>query len=135
MVFTSDDEWDPSVLDVIQDSEGLKNSQADLSDLSLTPTPDEHHFDSQGLYSQRVIAQVATLVPSIPTDVHSVHAHTVKPSPPDPTYLESLRRCLGWTPIDIVKQTLAATTQYAKEVIRTGGMRQHLRSRFPALNV
>jgi len=47
---------------------------------------------------------------------------------------DALRPLLGWKPIEVVKHTLAATTQYAKNVMRLP-MRRHFKSRFPALRV
>mmetsp|Transcript_8011 Transcript_8011/g.16884 ORF Transcript_8011/g.16884 Transcript_8011/m.16884 type:complete len:100 (+) Transcript_8011:1389-1688(+) len=41
---------------------------------------------------------------------------------------------LGFHPLDIIETTLAATTQYAKNLFRLP-MRKHLKSRFPSHNV
>ena len=45
-----------------------------------------------------------------------------------------LRPYLGWRPVDVVKKTLAKTTQMAKMIIRHP-MRRHVKSRFPHMNV
>jgi hypothetical protein len=47
---------------------------------------------------------------------------------------DAIRPLLGWKPIEVVKHTLAATTQYAMNVMRLS-MRRHFKSRFPALRV
>ncbi|MGH3053536.1 MAG: hypothetical protein ACRDL7_00985, partial [Gaiellaceae bacterium] len=47
---------------------------------------------------------------------------------------DKVRQCLGWKPLDVVKATIAATTQLATNVVRYP-MRQHFKARFPALNV
>ena len=47
---------------------------------------------------------------------------------------DALRPYFGWKPIEIIKHTMATTTQYAKHVMRLP-MRSHFKSRFPALRV
>ena len=47
---------------------------------------------------------------------------------------ESLRPFLGWAPIEAVKNTMEATTRYAREPQQTY-LKKHFKSRFPALNV
>ena len=47
---------------------------------------------------------------------------------------EALRRYFGWKPTKVLKDTFAATTQWAVNVLRLP-MRQHFKSRFPALRV
>jgi hypothetical protein len=47
---------------------------------------------------------------------------------------EGLRQYLGWRPTQVVKKTLARTTQMARMIIRHP-MRQHIKSRFPHMNV
>ena len=64
-----------------------------------------------------------------------VYAHQIRPTEPTSSDLNLLRPKLGWAPLTVIQKTLAATTQYAKQVIRTSGMRQHFKTRFPALNV
>jgi hypothetical protein len=73
--------------------------------------------------------------PPPPRAFYLVNTHQVTPRVPTSNELESLRPKLGWAPVDIIKKTLSATTQYAKQIVRSGGMRQHYRTRFPALNV
>ena len=45
-----------------------------------------------------------------------------------------LRPYLGWRPVNIVKKTLAKTTQMARKIIRQP-LRRHVKARFPHLNV
>ncbi len=47
---------------------------------------------------------------------------------------EALRPFFGWKPVDVVKKTMAVTTQYASNVMRLP-LRRHYKSRFPALRV
>ena len=65
-------------------------------------------------------ASIALAMPSI-----------AKPSPPD---YERCRECLLYKPMSRIKKTLAATTQFAKNVVRLP-MRRHFAARSPALNV
>jgi hypothetical protein len=51
-----------------------------------------------------------------------------------PIDYESFRCFFGWKPIEVVRHTLACTTQFAKNVMRLP-MRRHFKSRFPALRV
>ena len=46
----------------------------------------------------------------------------------------ALRPYFGWKPVEVIKHTMAAATQYAKNVMRLP-MRRHFKSRFPALRV
>ncbi|MGH7954654.1 MAG: hypothetical protein ACREOZ_01710, partial [Gloeomargaritales cyanobacterium] len=47
---------------------------------------------------------------------------------------EKYRRCLGFKPLDVVKATLAATTQYARNVLARLPQREHYKPRFRGLN-
>ena len=47
--------------------------------------------------------------------------------------MEKISKCLGWKPIDVCKQTLKATTQYAKSTLCLP-LHDHFKARFPALN-
>jgi len=51
-----------------------------------------------------------------------------------PRDYEALRPYLLWKPVEIIKKTFAATTQFAQNVVRLP-LRKHFKSRFPALNV
>ena len=51
-----------------------------------------------------------------------------------PLDMEHLRRCLGWKPVDVIENTIKATTQMAENHVRLP-MRMHFKSRSPALNV
>ncbi len=46
---------------------------------------------------------------------------------------ERIQQCLGYKPIDLCKKTMDATTQYARGHVELP-MRDHYRSRYPALN-
>jgi len=61
------------------------------------------------------------------------HAHRNKVSVQEPDY-DSIRPCFAWAPVDIIKQTFAATTQYACNTYHLPFC-WHYCSKFPALNV
>ena len=62
----------------------------------------------------------------------TVNEHSTKRKEPD---YDSFRANFGWAPTEIIKATFAKTTQFAHQIIRPNGMRQHFKSRFPAANV
>ena len=64
-------------------------------------------------------------------DLREMNNKSTKPKDPD---WEHIRACLGWKPLDVVKKTYLNTTQYATSHVRMP-MRDHFKSRFPALNV
>jgi hypothetical protein len=60
----------------------------------------------------------------------TLDAFSAPSSGPD---MEHIQRCLGWKPLDVIQKTLEATTQMANNTLRLP-LRQHYKSRFPALN-
>jgi hypothetical protein len=119
----------------------------------------DRSFDATGMYNHHVVAHMRVLTgspalkfelnvitnnedtmlpnPSIecsepPTPQILLYSHQSKPTSPN---LDELRSKFGWTPPDIIGRTPSATTQFVRQITRTNGMRQHFRSRFPALNV
>jgi hypothetical protein len=119
----------------------------------------DRRFDETGMYNHRVVAHMHVLTgsPDLQFEHHvitnngnmmftnpnvecsestnpqfSLHSHQSKPTRPN---LDELHSKFGWAPTYIIARTLSATTQFARQIIRTNGMRQHFRSRFPALNV
>ena len=63
--------------------------------------------------------------------INAFHAHTTTNDPMDWNHVWA---CLLWKPLDVVKKTVNATTQYAKNVLHLP-LHCHFKSRFPALNV
>eukprot|EP00957_Ditylum_brightwellii_P089390 6806461-Ditylum_brightwellii.AAC.1 len=47
---------------------------------------------------------------------------------------DALRPYFGWKPVNVIKHTMAATIQYAKNVMCLP-LRRHFKSHFPALRV
>jgi hypothetical protein len=61
-------------------------------------------------------------------------SHGRRFQPRNPNYAQ-LRANFGFAPIDTIKRTFGATTQFARQVITPSRARIHLRTRFPACNV
>jgi hypothetical protein len=159
IILTSDEPWDPSILDH-EYSRRERNKQAISQEDPLgTGHYMDRRFDETGMYNHCVVAHMHVLTgspdlqfehnvvtnnnnmmlpnPSVecsePTTPQLLlYSHQSKPTPPN---LDELRSKFGWAPTDIIGRTLSATTQFAHQIIHTNGMRQHFQSRFPALNV
>ncbi|MGH3054931.1 MAG: hypothetical protein ACRDL7_08140, partial [Gaiellaceae bacterium] len=79
-----------------------------------------------------------------PDDVENVNTHTdddkdeirlalTKTRKHKPNW-EKYQRCLGYKPLDVVKATLAATTQYARDVMACLPQREHYKPQYRGLN-
>ena len=154
VLLTSDDEWDPTVLDHAHADDddiwfdALSEHQNDIADTL---------FDEQGNYLMRrasssyfydartqhdiddvLDACVCAAHPPVdfgsPDPTHTTYVvfdHTVTRAPPD---YSSLRKFFGWLPTDIIKKTFEHTTQYARTPISTI-LNKHYKAQFPAFNV
>ena len=123
IIMTSDDIWDPSILD----NEVSPEEWYDCEDI-----PDDYGdttFDEYGEYTQRVHYLDCYSVEIQPL----FEVHERKTVPQEPNY-EALRPYFLWLPLDTIKRTFAATTQFARNSV-SFPMRKHFKSRFPALNV
>jgi hypothetical protein len=163
VVWTSDNDWDPTVLDHSLDDDS--NWFDAISDLEARPFTSL--FDEYGDYRQRVIVQEVALSPVHDSDASLfdnfdvllsddvddivdhyvydsnrptlfVHHGEVTPSPrriqsSTPDY-EMLRPFFGWLPTDVIKRTFAVTTQYARMPMSTI-LKKRYKSPNPALNV
>ena len=140
VVLTSDDTWDPAVLDHDLDQHD------DWFDAVSTLETNPHHnlFDEYGDYRHSVevndhhlnfydcLDSTSYLDLAIhECIVYELAGHDVKAKPPD---YEALRPRLGWLPLDIVKRTLQSTTQHARIPMATL-LKKHFKSPFLALNV
>ena len=65
------------------------------------------------------------------TRVANLNVVKRKDKPPD---LTKAQRTMGWAPLETIRRTFEATTQYAKAIIATGAHREHYKSRNPGLN-
>ena len=146
VVMTGDDPWRPTVLDhALEQDEGWFDA---ISDLQRDPST--NLFDEFGNYRKRVVVQKASVSffdaeQEPPTDeeimddcvmhhanlLYSANPHSIMTKEPD---YEALRPKFGWLPVDIVKRTFAATTQYAR-IPQSTVLRKAFKSPFPALNV
>ena len=132
--FTSDEHWDPSCLDhTFSSYNGLFDPHPALEENDAA----FEHFD------QRVTLDGSFIHPDTgdeyPEHFSSVRDraqahianHKVKRLELD---YEGLRSCFAWAPIEVIKRTIALTTQYFRNTFRLP-LRKHFKSRFPAANV
>ena len=61
-------------------------------------------------------------------NIVTLNPSTTNPQEPD---WEHIKKCLGWKPMEILKNTYEHTTQYATNYVRIP-MREHFKSRFPS---
>lgn len=128
VILTSDEVWDPSILDHEFDLQDPTSWDVSLmADLAEADIPVDPRFDEAG----RLINVHEVDLESIRQAKQDIPGFTVKDKPPD---LDHIRPCLAWAPLDVIKRTLRATTQHAKNLFRIP-MRKHFKSRFPAFNV
>jgi hypothetical protein len=154
VVFTSDDSWDPSVLDDAIDLAVPNDNLVVFDDAfevayfdARSPALDSHSSDT-GEHTQRIIANMLmerctgnyhesvldhedTLDFLASEKFFDAMEHEVKRKEPD---YDKVRPCLGYAPIEVIKQTFAVTTQFARNIVRLP-FKNHIKSRFPALNV
>lgn len=94
-----------------------------------SPMPWDPKTEETDLYEPPLSMKLEIFEASLDDDYYSFKTIT------DPTSdMEHLQHCLGWKPMDVIKNTLQATTQLAQNHVRLP-MRRHFKSRFPALNV
>jgi hypothetical protein len=134
-VLTADVDWDPSILDFEQESaEEWYNAMEDLP--SLTPDP---LFDEYGDYRNTVvISQVLMMDPLIERinisdlpHIFQIYAQEVKAREID--YEQYISK-FAYMPVDIIKRTFQATTQFYRTPIGTH-LKKRYKSPFPACNV
>lgn len=139
IILTSDNEWDPSVLDnKIDDSTDTWYNEDDNIE-SFT----HHPFDAIGTYKYREIAELnichSNQFPVITydyilDDMITRYVLNINMKNKEPNY-SLLQPNFGWVPINIIKKTFQATTQFVRSLHLYNDMRKHFKSRFPAFNV
>ena len=150
VVWTSDVEWDPSVLDcTIEDQETWYDALSDIEG-GILHSP----FDEYGKYRYRdaelhffdvgEIYDIDDIVDDVISDhdMHQVifsHEHQIQSTSHQtkkkaPNY-EALRPFFLYATADVIKRTFKATTQYARTTMGGMHMKNTYRSPFPALNV
>ena len=115
VILTSDEDWDPTVLD----------HEVDVESSPLMDLPDgfdfkEPRFDEHGIHCQSLFTfQPSPLTSELEPDPMSledeitmmanlaIHEREVKVKPPD---FEKLRPMFGWQPTEVIKRTFQATT-------------------------
>ena len=149
VIMTSDVEWDPSIYDNVID---------DMAQFYDAESEEVHHspFDMQGNYRHRTVATHSILGeqeffdayehpdyddviddildyhhPEAVQDIYDIHAAETRPAERD---YELLRPFFAWAPVETIKRTITATTQFARGRV-SETIRQHWKTRFPACNV
>jgi len=151
--FCADGEWDPSVLDYEHD---LGETWYDTKQEDIDPYG--FPFDYMGRYqetdvnftSQEYFFDAESNLPDVRHTIldelesgssrYRVYSNATQPSDTfrsvalkDIDY-ESLRPNFAWFPVDAIKATFEATTQFGRNSYRLP-FRKHFKARFPALNV
>ena len=144
VIWTSDADWDPSVLDhSLDDTDDWFESVPDV------PIVLDDRFDIVGDYRHTVQVQDASVSPvtvgpeQVIDDIllefkhhlYSVNylsSHQLKET--NKHDFEVLRPFFGWLPVDLVKKTFNVTTQYARMPMSTV-LKKRFKSPNPALNV
>jgi hypothetical protein len=134
VIWTSDEEWDPTVLDhEITDNEMWCDAISDLQEGLM-----HHPFDEYGHYRKRE-AELHCVATSINSeDINDVInrvtlAHATQQQPYKPDY-EALRPLFPRIPAINVEHTFHATTQYARATVGTT-LKHAYKTPFPACNV
>ena len=128
IILTSDLDWHPSSIDFEHDTEQWFDAMEDLPDLEYD-TP----FDDYGEYLHGY--------PLESTYSRVFQAHNTVESQPKPRQIDSsaidfedLQPKFGWLPIDVIRDTFNATTQFYRTPASTH-LKKHFRSPYPACNV
>ena len=111
---TADSPWDPC-------SESDDRVDSDPRDVLPSVVPNVDDFIDDDLPASAVDY----------VDYADINAARTRKTEPQ---WQRVRACLGWKPLSVVKRTFDATTQLAQNFVRLP-LRQHFKSRFPALNV
>lgn len=130
--FTSDNPWDPSVVDHTLEEDDINIEDEDTDnfyehyDKRVTTTGEIIHPDPMdNIYGEHF---------ENPSDrVISALACSAKVKLKDHDY-EALKPNFAWAPIEVIKKTLENTTQMFRNMYRMP-LRKHFKSRFPAANV
>ena len=141
--FCADSAWDPTVID-----NDFTKANFDMPEAAVIRRAEaDNRVDDHGhllIHHANVDTheeEVESIISTFTKHVHTTFAVTVamlsafpqeiKRKLPD---LETLRPHFGWVPVDRIKKTLDATTQYYRATVHHP-FRKHFKSRFPAANV
>ena len=135
IILTSDDIWDPSSLDNEFPIDDLVLSAPETlgdQDSRVTPLGDyTGNLDEDiDLIIHQCRMELSSLEPTDPLE-RRIHQRSLSKAKPN---LEALRPNFGWLPLDRIKKTIQATTQFARAAHRYP-FRKHYKTRWPAANV
>ena len=135
VILTADTDWDPSILDSEQeDNEEWFNAMEDLPRLTPDPLFDEYgdyrltHVISQVVMSDPIIDKI--IITDLPS-LYQLYSQEIKSREID---YEKYTSKFAWLPMDIIKKTFDATTQYYRTPMGTY-LKKRYKSPFPACNV
>ena len=123
VMFTSDLPWNPTCLD----GEAVIDDPSETDAIPVSYIPDDTRVN---VYGEILLDDHDATVDHA---IITVKANAAKLTNKAPDY-NVLRPYFGWTPIDRIKKTLLATTQFARATMQLP-FRKHFKTRFPAANV
>ncbi len=147
VVWTSDCDWDPTVLDHSIDDD--KDWHLGVPNADHVDRPHDSNFNETGDYKHRTVVThdidaalemdidqilddcVFTSCTKEERDTFAVFEAYVDPVEPE---YDKVAPFLGWLPLEVIKKTFKATTQYVRMPASTL-MKKRYKSPFPALNV
>jgi uncharacterized protein (DUF2147 family) len=130
VILTSDEDWDPKVLDCEAD-DIFYDTVSDL-DTNLKM----RGFSETGRYTRRSVH--ANFVQFADRDLAGelvASATEVNEKEKDTTFFEEMRKFFLFRPVDVVKATFENTTQFGRLGVSGHSIRQTYKSPFPAVNV
>jgi hypothetical protein len=119
IIFTSDDDWDPTIIDNI--------TTDDVSYITDTDNGYTDQFNELGEYQQSLLTEVSIFLPSQLETSLQYNIKTTKV----PVDFESYRPKFGWAPTHVIKHTFDNTTQHIRSLHLYDDMRKIFKSRFP----
>ena len=129
LLFTSPDEWDPSVLDHDPPPlDGLDPSQV-LDQFFGDPM-----FDAYGDFNERIIANLNILLDAPPEDYGSYIANLHQGSSQEPDW-NALRPFFAWTSPSSIQDTFNVTTRHGTAPHTQDYIKKHFKSRNPVFNI
>ena len=136
VVFTSPDEWDPSVLD---------HDPPHLDGLDPSQVPDQPFidpmFDAYGDFNEHIIANLNILSDAPPedcgsyTEISSVFTANLHQSSPQEPDWNALHPFFAWTSPSSIKDTFNVTTRHGTAPHTQDYIKKHFKSRNPVFNI
>ena len=136
VLFTSPDEWNPSVLD---------HDPPHLDGLDPSQVPDQPFgdpmFDAYGDFNERIIANLNILLDAPPedcgsyTEISSVFTANLHQSSPQEPDWNALLPFFAWTSPSSIKDTFKVTTRHGTVPHTQDYIKKHFKSRNPVFNI